>query len=135
MKVVTDCNVIIAAGLTNGTARQSLEIILKEHTNYISDDIVREYRDVILRPKFASYKKYLMELIEVVCTCSEWFEGEIKDYSYDMNDIDDKIYLNLALEVKANCLVTGNKKDFPVMGKKESLKIVTPKEFIELAGK
>ncbi|MDF2966204.1 MAG: hypothetical protein K0Q51_1592 [Rickettsiaceae bacterium] len=131
MKIVTDCNVIIAAGLTAGTSRQALNIILSEHQNFISDDIIREYRDVIVRDKFKKYKSQLIELVENVCICSTWIEQNPKSSNFIIPDPADIMYLDLALEVGAKYLITGNLKDFPEK-QYNQVTILSPREFIDI---
>lgn len=128
MKIVIDCNVIIAAGLTNGTSRKVVNTVLSYHQNFISDDIVREYRNVIIRPKFKNYFSHLIQIVENICICSKWVQDTPSISTYSLPDQTDKIYLDLAIEVGAEYLITGNGKDFPEK-KYDTTNIISPTEF------
>lgn len=65
MRLVLDCNVIIAAGLIAGTSRQAVEAAVREHTLIVCDEI-GEYRAVAMRPKFRRAWSVLDELISIV---------------------------------------------------------------------
>ena len=130
MRIVTDCNIIIAAGLTNGASREVLNNILLRHQNFVSDDIVREYRDVMMRDKFKKHKFQLVELIENVCLCSTWIAQSPKRSEFILPDLGDVIYLDLALEIEAHYLITGNGKDFPERIYNNT-SILSPREFLD----
>lgn len=136
MKIVLDCNVIISAGLTNGKCREVVKTVLTNHTNYILDEIVREYRNVIQRKKFEIYKLNLISILESVCLASLWekniLSNEFNLPKYKANDEDDQKYLDLALSVNADYLITGNVKDFPLKNY-DSLSVLSPNEFFELS--
>ena len=129
MIIVTDCNVIISAGLTNGTARKALMNILSHNKNFISDEIVREYRDVMLRPKFTKYKESLVQIIEHVCINSHWISYTPARSDFHLPDPFDQMYLDLAIEIKADYIVTGNAKDYPDF-KYNNTVIISPGKFI-----
>jgi predicted nucleic acid-binding protein len=52
LKTVIDCNIIISAGITDGSCRKAIREILSNHQNYLSQDILLEYKNVISRSKF-----------------------------------------------------------------------------------
>ena len=130
MKIVLDCNVIISAGLTNGNCRKVLLDVLENHTLYISENILIEYRDVISRPKFKNVYQYLYSLIEIICEVSKLTYA--KKTNFSLPDKDDLIYLETAISSDADYLITGNIKDFP-MKKYNKTSIITPKEFLNTA--
>ncbi len=106
-----DCNVIIAAGLTNGTCRKVLMSVLKNHTLIISEPIVKEYACVVQREKFAVYRSYLQELILSLCQLGTLVKAMSCNFS--LPDKDDEKYLEAAQSGEASILITGNKKHFP----------------------
>ena len=129
MKIVLDCNVIISAGLTNGTCRKLILEIFENHTLCISEDILIEYQGVTAREKFKNVRQYLYSLIEIICEISELVT--ITSSNFTLPDKKDLIYLNTALSANAEYLITGNIKDFP----KEKYKyctIITPSNFLKL---
>lgn len=106
-----DCNVVIAAGLTNGTCRKIFMSVLRDHTLIISEPIVKEYASVIQRKKFSAYQPYLQELVLTLCQLGELVDPI--DCSFSLPDKDDEKYLATAQAGKASLLITGNKKHFP----------------------
>ncbi|QWR77079.1 hypothetical protein [Candidatus Magnetomonas plexicatena] len=49
MRVVLDCNVIISAGLNNGTCMELIEEVVLHHQLFLSQGIVDEYHEVTSR--------------------------------------------------------------------------------------
>ena len=128
MKIVLDCNVIISAGLTNGTCRKVILDVFENHSLCISEDILIEYKGVISREKFKRVKDYLYSLIEIICEVSELIIPKKSDFT--LPDKDDLIYLNTALSANAQFLITGNSKDFPER-KYKNCTIISPAEFLK----
>ena len=126
MNIVLDCNVIISAGLTDGICRKVLWNILQNHTLYISEEILIEYKHVTSRPKFINSQKYLYSLIEIICEMSELVQT--KTSSFSLPDENDLIYLNTAITSQAEYLITGNIRDFPEKLYKNT-RIIPPKDF------
>lgn len=127
MKTVLDCNVIISAGLTDGVCRKVVKSVLDKHTNFISDPILLEYKNVIDRKKFYNARKQLFSILEIVCELSEWIQPQ--NYNITLPDVDDLIYLNTALTAKVDYLITGNIKDFPKQ-QYQTVEIVAPAAFL-----
>lgn len=75
------------------------------------------------------YHQELKDFLKTICINSVWYDGRPDDSKYVLPDRDDNIYL--ALSVKADYLVTGNKKDFPEQ-LYSKVKIVSPREFLML---
>lgn len=124
-----DCNVIIAAGLTNGTCRKVLMSVLKNHTPIISESVVKEYACVIQREKFSAYRSYLQELILSLCQLGTLVKETSCNFS--LPDKDDEKYLEAAQSGNAVILITGNKRHFPeaVYG---TIQIMTPSDYCKL---
>ena len=111
MRVVLDCNVLISAGLTDGACRSVLYEVAGYHRCVLSEEMVKEYREVTARPKFASLEPIYSQLIRLLETVSIYVESAASSFS--LPDSDDEIYLSAALEAVADVLVTGNKAHFP----------------------
>lgn len=126
MRIVVDCNVIIAAGIKNGTCRKVLMSVLKDHTLIISEPIVTEYVGVIQREKFVFYRSYLQELVLSLCQLGELVEAT--ESIFYLLDKDDEKYLATAQVGKASLLITGNKKHFP-QDYYGSIEVVTPTQY------
>lgn len=129
MKVVLDCNVIISAGLTDGTCRKVMLEIFQNHSLCISEEILLEYSEVISRTKFSNVREYLYSLIERICEVSELVT--ITRSKFSLPDKKDLIYLDTALSAGAQYLITGNNKDFPE-AKYKTTPVITPAEFLNL---
>ncbi len=131
MKVIFDCNVIIAAGLKNGTCRSALIKGIELCDIYVTDEIIREYRDVIIREKFKKHKLELYKLLEIVCEVAYWTDPSAVNIVCNLPDKDDVIYLKAATSTQADYLITGNIKHFP-QRKYENVAIITPADFFNL---
>lgn len=126
MRIVVDCNVLIAAGLTNGMCRKVLIWTLEHHTILISEEICHEYVRVIQRNKFKVHKAYLQELLLLMCQIGQLVEPSSSPYP--LVDKDDEKYLALSNTGKAQYLITGNKKHFP-QDSYGTTAILSPAEF------
>lgn len=128
-RTVIDCNVIISAAISDGNCRKVIRKILEEHSNYISKEILLEYKEVINRPKFNSYKILATELLEIICRESILVDiSGIEDFN--LPDKKDEIYLKTAVKADADVLITGNLKDFPKKKYKE-LSIISASDFLK----
>lgn len=130
MRVILDCNVIISAGLNAGTCRCLIDEVLLKHQLFLSQEIITEYYRVIPRFGFnANATKKFNEIIPVILEMSIIIEPLA--HSFNLVDPDDEIYLATALAAKADVLITGNKKHFPLEEYGE-VKIASPREFLNL---
>jgi len=132
--VVIDTNVLISAGMGQNDFPSKIfrEIVFTNEIKIcISAEILAEYEEVIVREKFAKYdgfKERATELVEGIKNIAVFFVPKIKlDI---LNDSDDNMFLEVALEAGANYIVTGNSKDF-IMKEFRGTLILTPKEFYE----
>ena len=131
LKTVIDCNIIISAGITDGSCRKAIREILSNHQNYLSQDILLEYKNVISRSKFRLYEPRLISLIKIICQHSILVEINHLNYSFNLPDLSDEIYLKTAIEANCDFLITGNLKDFPKR-KYDNLRIVSVVDFLKL---
>jgi len=129
MKIVLDCNVLVAAGIKDGTCAACLREIVHNHQVFVSSPIIEEYQAVIARPKFKKSYSTLVQLVEIVSDISKWISPS--PCSFQLPDSDDIIYLETALEAKADILITGNKKHFP-NSTYDKVRILNPKEFLDI---
>jgi putative PIN family toxin of toxin-antitoxin system len=126
MKVIIDCNVLIAAGIKDGVCRSVLKYVVQNCELYISRDIILEYLLVSRRSKFQEYQHYLEKVIELISRVAIVEEPHSADIN--LPDIDDKKYLDLAFHIKADFLITGNLKHFPELKYGNTL-IIDPHDF------
>ncbi|MBF0518252.1 MAG: putative toxin-antitoxin system toxin component, PIN family [Nitrospirae bacterium] len=128
MKVVIDCNIFISAGLNRGTCRDLIYELIEHHTVYFSPEIIEEYTVVINRPKFQkvpAFNLILQDLGTVAIIVKP------AQHSFKLADPNDETYLSTALTAKADVVITGNKKHFP-LNEYEGVKIISPREFLDL---
>jgi putative PIN family toxin of toxin-antitoxin system len=137
LKIILDTNVVISAlhkpdsnpeiilsaGLDNDAGICSL---------YLSDDIIREYREVLARDKFSYLGRDRVEtfLMEIETRAVKVYPSVPVRAAVDPGD--DK-FLECALEARADFFITGNTKHFPFK-KFGQTQIVTPQNFLEIMG-
>ena len=146
-RVIFDCNIYLQAFLsTKGVASRCLKLIDDELVElFISRNIFNEVKDVLSRPEFqvkfshttpenlAIFLEYIKEKAIFVRSVGKHFELP--------RDKKDEPYLNLAIEIKGDFIVTWDRDlldlmtDISVNGKEfrqksRPLKIVEPIEFL-----
>jgi uncharacterized protein len=133
-RVVLDTNILVSALIGNSYPKQIIYdcIFNQKIIVCVSPQILKEYHDVLKRPKFDKFKdfnKKALILIEYFEKIAEYHEPSIiLDF---ISDEADNRFLELAITAKAQYIVTGNFTDFD-FSEYESIKIVSPKYFYEL---
>ena len=93
-----------------------------------------EYRDVALRPEqvkaSALSKREILELIEALEVFAEPVEVVMKIRPLSPDPSDDMV-LDVAINGRADALVTSNKKHFAAAGKRFGIPVLTPAEMLE----
>ncbi len=130
MKVVLDCNVLISAGLNEGTCRTVLSDVVQAHRLILSPAILQEYIAVTRRPRFAVAANALIDLIKAASRKAVLVDPD--PVRVRLPDPSDRIYLDAAIAAGADVLITGNKKHFPAAAYC-GVQILSPREFLELA--
>jgi uncharacterized protein len=126
--VVLDCNVLISAGLTDGTCRAVIREVVAQHRCVLSQEIFAEYQEVTARPKFASLQTAFARLLVLLESVSVFVEPGPSPFV--LPDPDDEVYLAASLLAAADVLVTGNRTHFPEERYARTL-ILTPREFLD----
>jgi len=97
----------------------------------LSQAILDEYENVLMRPKFAKFSNFrtnAKRLLPKLVRVAEFYEPVIKlDF---IKDESDNRFLELAVSAKANFIITGNTNDF-TFPEYEGIQIVSPKFFYE----
>ena len=128
---VIDTNVLVSALLSKRDDTATVQVV--EHLlsgeiiPVFSEEILAEYRDVLMRPKFGfdrGTSDYLLSAVEQFGILLSPSTAEVV-----LSDMKDLPFYEVALEIRddSGYLVTGNLKHFP----KEDF-IVTPREMIEI---
>lgn len=132
MRVVLDCNVVIAAARTHGVCRAVLLNIVRHHQLVLSAPIISEYRSVGARPKHKPYHHTMLAITDLLEQVASVVEPAA--CSFRLNDPDDEIYLATALAGRAEILVTGNVRHFPAP-RYGPIEILRPAEFLARHGR
>ena len=127
MKVVIDCNVLVAAARIDGVCRRVIDVVVRRHEIVLTESIVAEYDTVAERPKHATYRDTLtaairhLEHVAIVV--------EPANVTFGLSDQDDEICLATATAGSA-VLITGNSRHFtePRYG---SVEAFSPRAFLD----
>lgn len=130
-KIIIDTNVLVSSLIQRNYPYFILYNYVLENLVEIciSDDLFKEYLEVLNRPKFSKYHDFLNKAEFVLA------QIEIKATKFyptirinKIADNADNRLLELAVESKADFIITGNTNDF-TMTDFEGTKIVTPKGY------
>jgi len=114
IRAVIDTNVLVS-GLLSAKGNEAL-ILLAIHQGLVrpclSDAIVREYVDVLARPKFAFPPGEIAELLATMQRMGESITPV--GPAPTLSDPDDVKFLHCANTARAEYIVTGNKRHFPL---------------------
>jgi len=130
MKIVCDTNVLVSGILFGGHARQIILLVSRgKLTNFISDDILHEAKDVLSRPKF---KLSPQQLIAIIALFRDTFElvSPVQQHKEVQSDPDDDRILDAAVEAQAEIIVSGDK-HLLSLGLWRGIRILSPAEFIK----
>ena len=128
-----DTNVIVSALISKSYPYQILfnYVFERKITVCISDEIIKEYVEVLNRTKFEKFYNFknnaevvLNKLIEISVSFKPTEKLII------ISDLADNKFLELAKESFSDYLITGNHRDFD-MSVFENTKVVSPKHYIE----
>jgi putative PIN family toxin of toxin-antitoxin system len=128
MRLVIDCNVVVAAARTDGICRRALIAALRNHEVVVSEPILAEYRQVAARPKqatAAALLTFLIDRIEQAALCVE-----PAPTAFGLADPADEVYLATAVAGGADVLITGNIRDF-TLPFYQSVEVLTPRAFVD----
>jgi len=130
VRVFFDTNVLISAFMTSGVSRDVFERCLLAHEIYISEFVLRELRDVMMRLNFDrddvdEIEKFLRG------NCIVVVHGGLNE-RVCRDESDDNILAG-ALEGKVDVIVTGDK-DLLEIGKYKGILIVSPGDIWRVEG-
>ncbi|MGA2206705.1 MAG: PIN domain-containing protein [Terracidiphilus sp.] len=132
-RVVLDTNVIVSAGLKLGSVpyRVVMDWVLAGQAQAaICPAVVREYREVLWRPKFTRHG-FPPEWIEDLLALSLQLPDPVP-WPHLLPDPSDAVFLALAKAAGA-WLVTGNLKHFPKTARR-GVTVIAPGEYLERLG-
>ena len=131
MRVVLDTNVIVSGLLSPfGAPGEIIRMVASGFLEFCYDArILSEYQNVLTRQKFPFDQAHVEDLLEQIEFCGHITTG--RPLAKRLPDPDDEPFLEVALGGKAQYLVTGNLKHFPVK-KRQGIRVVSPGEFLEI---
>ena len=133
MRVFPDTNVLASAFGTRGLCADVLRMILGEH-ELVTGEVVIEELGRVLRRKFGVPADTVQEI-------ENFLRGyhvdpkprEVPDL--DLSERNDLLVVGSALRAKAQIVITGDQEMLGLKEKLEGLRIISPREFWELATK
>jgi putative PIN family toxin of toxin-antitoxin system len=130
MRVVVDTNVLVSGILNpHGTPGVIVDAILAQLVTVLCDDrILSEYREVLQRPAFGFPSAVVETLLEFLEEVSEHISA--RPLATVLPDEDDLPFLEVAVEGRADALVTGNIRHFRPRRGLHEVKVVTPADFV-----
>ena len=129
IRVVLDTNIVVSALLQPlGPPAQVFARALSGSIQLcVSGSIYAEYEEVISRPRFARSADIIAKTLQAIREKGVWVRPTERVKA--CVDPDDDIFLECAQAAKADYLVTGNLKHFPVSW--EGSRIVTPRKLLD----
>jgi putative PIN family toxin of toxin-antitoxin system len=130
-KIVIDTNVLVSALIQRSYPYQIVyDLFIGGKIQLcVSEPLMKEYYEVLARPKFARYPDFISRAELLLA------EIEIRALKFTptirldiISDKDDNMILELADECMADFVVTGNTNDF-IMSYYKQTKIITPQEY------
>ena len=128
IRAVYDTNVIVSGLLrSEGIPAFLLDLATQGYIRlFLSEDILEEYEEVILRPKFDFSRRLVKRLLRKLRAKGKMVKP--KTTVKVLKDPSDNMFLECALSGRAKYLVTGNIRHFPFRDFR-GIKIVSPREF------
>lgn len=130
-KVVIDTNVLVYALLSSNEDSATVRILVMVFAGLVipvlTDDIFREYGEVLRRRKFNFPEDSVSELLEEIKKRSILVNPAVSDL--ELPDDKDRPFLDALLSEDDAILVTGNLKHFP-----QHEQIMTARSFIAMHG-
>jgi len=129
-QVVLDTNVLVS-GLLGGTAT---DLIRRWRSGafilIVSEEIVAEYNQVLMRPKFSLPNWVVEELLDYVRSTAQWIEPS-SDVKAVARDPSDNKFLVAAVVGQTDWVVSSDN-DLLDIGEFEGIRITSPWEFLPL---
>lgn len=132
-KVIIDTNVLVSSLIQKSYPFKIVYYLFFDNKMElcISDDLMKEYYDVLTRPKFSKFQDFFIRAKNVLVAVESFSTHYHPSTKVDLiTDKDDNMMLELAEESNADFIITGNTNDFTFPSYKTT-KIVSPKEYWE----
>jgi hypothetical protein len=130
-RFVFDTNVIVSALLIKkSVARDSLDKARELGAILLSIDVIEELYDVLNRPAFDRYIDEEDRIRFLNLLVKEATLVDITERVRECRDPKDDKFLELAVNGKADCIISGDN-DLKVLNPFREIEIVSPREFVE----
>jgi putative PIN family toxin of toxin-antitoxin system len=131
MIIVLDTNVIVSGILRPYSKAAAILRLAATGMIQLAYDfrILSEYRDVLNRPKFTFVNEDINAFLDQVE--KEGVLVSVMPLKFRLSDPDDEPFLEVALAVRTEAIITGNKRHFPRKEYQET-RILSPAEFLEV---
>jgi len=128
-----DTNVLISGTVFRGIPGRIIDASIDHRfTLALSPSILREYRNVLSRRKFGFHPDVVEALAQDLDAHSVIVYPK-KHHQVVMDDPDDNAIIDCAVEANADYIVSGDA-HLTTLGTIEGISILTPAQFIEIAG-
>jgi putative PIN family toxin of toxin-antitoxin system len=131
-RVVIDTNVLVSAFINNGKPRKLLLKLLEKHTVILSSQMLAELADVLSRDKFFVTSSQVDRFISILLRKTTIVPVDC-GFKVILEDPDDDIVLNTALNGKADYIVSGDK-HLLSLKKFEKIKVLKVNQILEILG-
>ena len=131
MRIVLDTNVLVSAMLNEyGTPAKVLGLATAWKVQLlVSTTIFQEYERVLAYADFGFTSQQREAILGLLADESQ--HGSAEDVSVELPDKDDAEFLAVAIAGRADSLVTGNKRHFPLR-KCQGVRVLSPAEFMNV---
>ena len=115
MRIVIDTNVLVSALLKEDSVpARALGLLLDQAIVLLDPRLVDEYTRVLARPKFKKIEPARRESLLARLLAKGEHLMDVPRYEGPLGDDDDRAFVEVALFGRADALVTGNVRDYPV---------------------
>lgn len=131
MRVVLDTNVLVSAMLSGASPpAEVLNLVLQGDLTLLADGrILAEYDEVTARPRFGFDDLERVALLRTIHAIS--VPVVAAPIRADLPDADDLKFLEVAISGRADVLITGNVRHFPVGRLRLGVRVMTPRQSME----
>lgn len=129
-KAVLDTNVVVS-GLRNPLGNAGSVLKLAESRAfrcYVSKEILNEYEEVLMRPSLGLKREHVTKFLRMLARTAI-LVTPTKEIAAT-SDPDDNVFLECAVEARADYVVTGNLRHFPV--RFQDIQIVPARQFLSI---
>ncbi len=131
IRVTPDTNVLVSSTIVKGSSFEILRLSkLGKIKLVLSLEIIKEFKEVISRPKFGFSEEQISNAVKQLISISEIIVSVTK-IKIVKDDNDDNIILSTAIDGKAEYLVSGDPHLLKIKNFK-SIKIVKPSNLLKI---